>query len=75
MTRNLTIWCVVGLSWLAATPGSAQTLTIQGSATKASGPDFASNVIGDPWDFNQASDYSYMFSEDAAGAGLSGWPR
>jgi hypothetical protein len=35
------------------------------SVTVRSAPDFATNVMGDPWDFDQPSDYAHMFS--------SGW--
>jgi hypothetical protein len=48
----------------------AQTLTINGggTATLRAGSDFATEVIGDPWDFEQRTDYTYMFSDDTAGA-------
>ncbi len=46
---------------------SAQTLTVGGSAarTARAGVDFASTAIGDPWDFNEPTDYVYMYSDDA----------
>jgi hypothetical protein len=35
--------------------------------------DYATDVLGDPWDFEQAGDYVYMFSEDPANPALSSW--
>lgn len=54
----------------AALPANAQTLTFSdGSSTKtqASGQDFATNVVGDPWDFSDQGDYVWMFSDGWAG--------
>lgn len=36
-------------------------------------PDYATDVLSDPWDFDQASDYVYMFSTDAFNADVSAW--
>jgi hypothetical protein len=33
------------------------------TVTVRAAPDFATLVMADPWDFDQASDYSYMFSD------------
>lgn len=47
------------------THAGAQTLTINGSTanvTVASGQDFATTIIGDPWDFSNVDDYTSMFS-------------
>jgi hypothetical protein len=53
----------------ASTAAGAQTLSVNSTnaVTIAAGPDFATTVIGDPWDFSQATDYVLMFSD--------GWDR
>ncbi len=59
--------CVLAVSAAA----SAQTFTIS-SKTSDSGPaakEFAAEVIGDPWDFNEASDYVYTYSLNDDGSG------
>ncbi len=45
---------------------AAQSLTIDGraSTTAPSGLDYATAVMGDPWDFEQQSDYAYVWSDD-----------
>jgi hypothetical protein len=65
--------CFRSLVWLgylvaAASPAGGQILTINGagSAAAPSGADFATTVIGDPWDFNERSDFVYMFSDDGS---------
>src|SRR4030095_17181944 len=60
---------LLGFSLVLAGEAAAQSLTISGasSATGLSGVEFASTVIGDPWDFNQRTDYVYMLSDDGAG--------
>ena len=60
------VFCLV---LFAASAAHAQSLTVNGSssATVAAGQDFATTVIGDPWDFSEATDYVLMFSE--------GWVR
>ena len=59
---------------LTASPAFAQTLTIQksgGSATSAvtvrDAQDFATTVIGDPWDFENKEDYVWMYSNEVGG--------
>src|SRR5689334_14099007 len=48
----------------------AQSLTIGGasSATSQPGVDFATSVLGDPWDFDQRTDWVSMYSANEAGA-------
>jgi hypothetical protein len=60
---------LLGLGLVLTGEAAAQSLTISGasSATGRSGVDFASTVIGDPWDFNEATDYVYMLSDDGTG--------
>jgi hypothetical protein len=57
---------LLGFALVLATEAWAQSLTIGGqpSRTVRSGVDFAATVIGDPWDFDEATDYVYMFSDD-----------
>src|SRR5512136_2487051 len=62
--RVLSVGAVVAV-WAAAAGVAAQTFTFQGGATSrivASAPDFATTVIGDPWDFAGSSDHVFMFS-------------
>lgn len=63
-----TVRIVLGLLALLAVARStaAQSFTFSdGSTTKSvkPGDDFATTVVGDPWDFSQGSDYVWMFSE------------
>jgi hypothetical protein len=48
----------------------AQSLTIGGasSATSQPGVDFATSVLGDPWDFDQRTDWVSMYSGNETGA-------
>ncbi len=64
--RRTILWLGVMLG--ATAPAAAQSLTIGGvsSVTSRAGVDFASTVVGDPWDFNERTDYVYMFSDDGA---------
>src|SRR5215470_6550613 len=70
MVRRITFLLLVCL--LAATlPAAAQSLTINGKGAD-SGPaakDFATEVIGDPWDFEEITDYVWNFSLDNNGHG------
>jgi hypothetical protein len=61
---------LLGLALALTSEAAAQSLTISGgsSATGRSGADFATTVIGDPWDFEQATDYVYMLSDDGTGS-------
>ncbi len=59
---------LLGFALVLVTDASSQSLTIGGQSTVSSGVDFAATVIGDPWDFNEATDYVYMFSDDETGA-------
>ena len=43
------------------------------TAAMPAGRDFASEVIGDPWDFEQPSDWNQMYSVDAYDARRSAW--
>ena len=64
---------VIGL----AAQASAQSFTIQGtsSVTSQPGVDFASTVIGDPWDFNDRTDWVQFYSDNGTGTALfSGTP-
>ena len=66
LTRTILL---LGLGVFFAGEAAAQSLTIGGasSASGRSGVDFASTVIGDPWDMNQRTDYVYMLSDDGTG--------
>src|SRR5215813_124518 len=72
MVRRITYLLLVCL--LAATlPAAAQTLTINGTGAD-SGPaakDFATEVIGDPWDFEEITDYVWNYSGDNGGKGAA----
>jgi hypothetical protein len=70
----------------AASTASAQTFTITGGTASPKGTvsaaastgmpvgrDFATEVIGDPWDFEQESDWNHMLSLDAYDSYKSGW--
>ena len=52
------------LGWLAVVPAQAQSLRVNGSAsaTVAAAPDYAAEAKGDPWDFDNSSDYVYTYS-------------
>jgi len=54
-----------------AVTASAQSLQVGGPTNVPTAPDFATNDVGDPWDFAELSDYVYQFSLD--GAGQSSW--
>jgi hypothetical protein len=70
--RGRVTFLLVGLAsasiW--TTTAEAQSLTVNGggAATVRPANDFANDVIGDPWDFEQRSDFTYMFSDDGTGA-------
>ena len=51
----------------------AQSLTIGGgsSQTSQAGAEFATTVLGDPWDFDQRTDWVHMYSDNETGA--SAW--
>ena len=83
---SLAVFSFVALVFCAAT-SSAQTFTIapRGQVLPATGvaepalpplpagQDFASEVIGDAWDFEQESDWNLMFSLDALDPHKSAW--
>ncbi len=48
----------------AGAQASAQTLTIDGTGARTvqAAPDYAAEVIGDPWDFDAPGDYDYTYS-------------
>src|SRR5688500_20259186 len=57
----------------AAAPAAAQSFTIGGASSQTSQPgaDFATTVLGDPWDFTERTDWVHMYSDNEAGA--SAW--
>jgi hypothetical protein len=63
MGRRVT-FLLLGCVLAAALPAGAQSLTISGksSDTGAASKDFATEVMGDPWDFEDLTDYNYNFS-------------
>ena len=64
-----TLLFVLGL----AAQGAAQSFTIGGASSQTSQPgaDFATTVLGDPWDFTERTDWVHMYSDNEAGA--SAW--
>lgn len=63
--RRFAVVAAAGLvALVAGIEASAQTLRIDGatSRTVQAAPDFAAEVIGDPWDFDSPSDYDYTYS-------------
>ncbi len=64
-----TLLLVVGLAGSAA----AQSFTIGGASSQTSRPgaDFATTVLGDPWDFTERTDWVHMYSDNEAG--VSAW--
>ena len=56
-----------------AAQGAAQSFTIGGASAQTSQPgaDFATTVLGDPWDFTERTDWVHMYSDNEAGA--SAW--
>lgn len=56
----LCVYVVLG----AAAPAAAQSLLVDGatSRTVPAAADYAAEVMGDPWDFDAKSDYSYSYS-------------
>ena len=62
--RFSSVASVVLLGLLAVGPVEAQSLLVNGSAsaTVPAAPDYAAEVKGDPWDFDQSSDYVYTYS-------------
>jgi hypothetical protein len=63
MGRRVT-FLLLGCVLAAALPASAQSLTISGKSSDTGAPskDFATEVMGDPWDFEELTDYNYNFS-------------
>jgi len=61
-----TLLFVLGL----AAPGAAQSFTIAGASSQVSQPgaDFATTVLGDPWDFTERTDWVHMYSDNETGA-------
>jgi hypothetical protein len=45
---------------------AAQSLTIGGASSQTSQPgaDFATTVLGDPWDFTERTDWVHMYSDN-----------
>jgi hypothetical protein len=63
------ICCVLALAGEVA----AQSLTIGGASSQTSQPgaDFATTVMGDPWDFTERTDWVHMYSDNESG--VSAW--
>src|SRR6187455_1397853 len=64
--------CVVFVLGLAA-QSAAQSFTIGGASavTSQPGADFATTILGDPWDFTERTDWVSMYSDNESGA--SAW--
>ena len=64
-----TLLFVLGL----AAQGAAQSFTIGGASAQTSQPgaDFATTILGDPWDFTERTDWVHMYSDNETGA--SAW--
>lgn len=43
------------------------------AASVRTAPDYSTDVLADPWDFDQAADYVYYFSHDPASPSQSAW--
>lgn len=65
MRLRLTV-LLSGSLFIGAWHAEGQSLSVNGgaSATLRTASDFASDVMGDPWDFEQRSDFVYMFSDN-----------
>ena len=51
-----------------AAPGAAQSLTISNAGTPSQpGVDFATTILGDPWDFTERTDWVHMYSDNEKG--------
>jgi hypothetical protein len=70
MSRRVT-FLLVGCLLAAVVPAGAQSLTISGksSDTGPASKDFATETMGDPWDFEEPTDYIYNYSLDNGGRG------
>jgi hypothetical protein len=66
---SATVLFVLGLAARVA----AQSFTIGGASAQTSQPgaDFATTILGDPWDFTERTDWVHMYSDNEAGA--SAW--
>jgi hypothetical protein len=64
--------CLLFVFGLAA-EASAQSFTIGGASSAVSRPgdDFATTILGDPWDFTERTDWVHMYSDNESGA--SAW--
>jgi hypothetical protein len=65
MRLRLTV-LLLGLVFIGAIHAEGQSLSVNGggNATLRAASDFASDVMGDPWDFEQRTDFVYMFSDN-----------
>jgi len=65
MRLRLTV-LLSGSLFIGAWHAEAQSLSVNSgsSATLRTASDFASDVMGDPWDFEQRTDFVYMFSDN-----------
>jgi hypothetical protein len=76
MRLRLTV-LLSGSLFIGAVSAEGQSLSVNGggSATGRTASDFASDVMGDPWDFEQRSDFVYMFSDNnTTASGFAGVP-
>jgi hypothetical protein len=65
LQRRMLLVATTSLALLAAASATAQ---VGGGAPRSrSAPEFATDVMGDPWDFEQPTDFVYMFSDDGNG--------
>jgi hypothetical protein len=65
MRLRLTV-LLLGSLFIGAMSAAGQSLSVNGggSATVRTASDFASDVMGDPWDFEQRTDFMYMMSDN-----------
>lgn len=62
-TSPLLLLFVLIVCLIATAHGQSFTIAGQSSATLPAGTDFATSSYGDPWDYNQRTDFNFMFSE------------
>ena len=76
MRLRLTV-LLSGSLFIGAMSAEGQSLSVNGSgtATVRTASDFASDVMGDPWDFEQRTDFMYMMSSNnTTASGFAGVP-
>lgn len=62
-----------GQSFTMTRPSGGGAMAAAGTTGAAAGRDFATDVIGDPWDFEQETDYNLQYSLHQTDAYLSAW--